>query len=55
MEVIPRIRAAIELRGRTVGPPRHPMLPVSSAVRNEIRAALVRAGLVPQDSESVGR
>jgi 4-hydroxy-tetrahydrodipicolinate synthase len=39
-----RMKAAIELRGRRVGPARHPLLPVSAAVRAELEAALDQAG-----------
>jgi 4-hydroxy-tetrahydrodipicolinate synthase len=41
-----RTRAAIELRGRRVGPPRHPILPVTPAVRAEIAAGLEEAGVL---------
>jgi len=47
MEVIPRLRAAIEERGREVGPPRPPLLPVTGAARAEVKAALRAAGLIP--------
>lgn len=42
-----RTKAAIELRGRKVGAPRHPLLPVTDAVRREIAAALDLAGVLP--------
>lgn len=42
-----RTKAAIELRGRKVGNPRHPLLPVTDAVRSEIAAALNLAGVLP--------
>jgi 4-hydroxy-tetrahydrodipicolinate synthase len=42
-----RTKAAIELRGRKVGPARRPLLAVSDEVRREINAALEQAG-VPQ-------
>ena len=41
-----RTKAAIELRGRQVGPPRHPILPATQAVRAEIAAALEEAGVL---------
>ena len=41
-----RTKAAIELRGRPVGPPRHPFLPVAPAVRASIAAALAEAGVL---------
>ncbi len=41
-----RVKAAIEMRGRKVGPARHPMQPVSSAVREEIERALDQAGVL---------
>jgi 4-hydroxy-tetrahydrodipicolinate synthase len=44
-DVLPAIKAAIELRGRRVGSPRHPALPSSPAVRAELAAALTQAGL----------
>lgn len=44
-DVLPAIKTAIELRGRRLGPPRHPALPSSPAVRAELAAALERAGL----------
>ena len=40
-----RIKAAIELQGRKVGPARHPMLPVTSEVRAELERALGQAGI----------
>jgi 4-hydroxy-tetrahydrodipicolinate synthase len=42
-----RTKAAIELRGRRVGPARHPLLPVSEPVRRDIAAALDLAGVLP--------
>lgn len=42
-----RTKAAITLRGRPVGPARHPLLPVSDAVRADIAAALDLAGVLP--------
>ena len=42
-----RTKAAIELRGRIVGPARHPLLPVSVEVRAELEAALDQAGALP--------
>lgn len=42
-----RTKAAIELRGRRVGPARHPLLPVSETVRRDIAAALDLAGVLP--------
>jgi 4-hydroxy-tetrahydrodipicolinate synthase len=41
-----RAKAAIELRGRRVGSPRHPLLPVSAPVRAEIDSALDHAGVL---------
>lgn len=41
-----RTKAAIELRGRMVGPARHPLMPVSDAVRRDIAAALDLAGVL---------
>lgn len=41
-----RTKAALELQGRRVGPARHPMLPVSEAVRGAIAAALEEAGVL---------
>jgi 4-hydroxy-tetrahydrodipicolinate synthase len=41
-----RTKAAIALRGRMVGVPRHPLLPVTEAVRDEIAAALDLAGVL---------
>jgi 4-hydroxy-tetrahydrodipicolinate synthase len=41
-----RTKAAIELRGRKIGPARRPLLPVSDAVRREINAALEQAGVL---------
>lgn len=41
-----RTKAAIELRGRPVGPARHPLQPVSPAVRDEIARALGEAGVL---------
>ncbi len=45
-DMISRVKAAIELRGRRVGKPRHPSQPVSAAVRAEIDGALGRAGVL---------
>lgn len=42
-----RTKAAIALRGRKIGNPRHPLLPVTDAVRSEIAAALDLAGVLP--------
>jgi 4-hydroxy-tetrahydrodipicolinate synthase len=42
-----RVKAAIELRGRRVGPARSPLLPVSAAVRRELADALDQAGILP--------
>jgi 4-hydroxy-tetrahydrodipicolinate synthase len=42
-----RVKAAVELRGRRVGPPRKPLLPVSDQVRAEIGSALEAAGVLP--------
>ena len=42
-----RVKAAIEMRGREVGPARHPMLPISAAVRAEVAEALDQAGVLP--------
>jgi 4-hydroxy-tetrahydrodipicolinate synthase len=42
-----RTKAAIALRGRTVGNPRQPILPVTDAVRREIADALDQAGVLP--------
>ena len=41
-----RTKAAVGLRGRRVGPPRGPLLPVSEAVRGEIASALQAAGVL---------
>jgi 4-hydroxy-tetrahydrodipicolinate synthase len=41
-----RAKTALGLRGRPVGPARHPLLPVTSAVRQEIAAALEQAGVL---------
>ncbi len=41
-----RVKAAIELRGRRVGKPRHPFLPVTASVRAEIDTALGHAGVL---------
>ena len=41
-----RTKAAIELRGRKVGPARHPLLPVSPQVRAELAVALEEAGVL---------
>ena len=41
-----RSKAAIELRGRKVGPARHPLLPVSPLVRADLAAALEEAGVL---------
>lgn len=38
-----RLKCAIELQGRQVGPPRRPLLPVSEEVRQEIRRVLEEA------------
>jgi 4-hydroxy-tetrahydrodipicolinate synthase len=40
-----RVKAAIELQGRRVGPARHPLLPITAEVREQIRAALARAAV----------
>jgi 4-hydroxy-tetrahydrodipicolinate synthase len=40
-----RTKAAIELRGRPVGPPRRPLLPVGAAVRDRLAGALREAGV----------
>ena len=42
-----RVKAAIELRGRRVGPARSPLLPVSAAVRRDLADALDQAGVLP--------
>ena len=42
-----RTKAAIELRGRRVGPSRHPILPASPEVRRELDLALDQAGVLP--------
>ena len=42
-----RVKAAIELRGRRVGPARCPLLPVSAATRRELAAAPDQAGILP--------
>jgi 4-hydroxy-tetrahydrodipicolinate synthase len=47
LEVIPRLRAAIEERGREVGPPRPPLPSVTGPARAEVVAALREAGLLP--------
>lgn len=47
MEVIPRLRAAIEARGRSVGPPRPPVPPTSPGACTEVKGALLAAGLLP--------
>ncbi len=44
-DVLPAIKAAIELRGLRMGPPRHPSLPPPPAVRAALADALERAGL----------
>lgn len=41
-----RTKAAIALRGREVGPARHPLQPVTAAVRAELAAALRQAGVL---------
>lgn len=41
-----RVKAAIELQGRKVGPARGPLLPVGPAVRKEIASALADAGVM---------
>ena len=41
-----RIKAAIELQGRRVGPARHPLLPVPSEVREQLRTTLIRSGVI---------
>ena len=41
-----RIKAAIALRGRNVGPARKPLLPVSDEARREIHTALEQAGVL---------
>jgi 4-hydroxy-tetrahydrodipicolinate synthase len=41
-----RTKAAVELRGRTVGPARGPLLPVGDQVRDQIAAALREAGVL---------
>ncbi len=38
-----RVKAALALRGRPVGPPRHPLLPATPAVVEQIRRALATA------------
>jgi 4-hydroxy-tetrahydrodipicolinate synthase len=38
-----RVKAALALRGRPVGPPRHPLLPSTPAVVQQIRRALLAA------------
>jgi 4-hydroxy-tetrahydrodipicolinate synthase len=40
-----RVKTALALQGRPAGIPRHPILPVSDEVRDEIAAALGRAGV----------
>ena len=40
-----RVKAAIELQGRRVGPARHPLLPIKAEVREQIRTALARAAV----------
>ncbi len=45
-DMITRVKAAIELRGRRVGSARHPFLPISSTVRAEIDTALRSALMV---------
>jgi 4-hydroxy-tetrahydrodipicolinate synthase len=42
-----RVKAALALRGRPVGPPRHPLLPPTPAVVEEIERALATAGVTP--------
>jgi 4-hydroxy-tetrahydrodipicolinate synthase len=44
-DVLPAIKAAIELRGLRVGPPRHPALSAAPAVRAALADALERASL----------
>jgi 4-hydroxy-tetrahydrodipicolinate synthase len=46
-----RTKAAIELRGRRVGPPRSPLLPVSDQARAAIRDALQQAGVLQPTGE----
>ena len=41
-----RVKAAIELRGRSVGVARRPLLPVSDDVRRQIAEALQQAGVL---------
>lgn len=41
-----RVKAAIELRGRSVGVARRPLLPVSDGVRRQIAEALQQAGVL---------
>ncbi|MDQ3811832.1 MAG: dihydrodipicolinate synthase family protein [Chloroflexota bacterium] len=41
-----RTKAAVTLRGRTVGPPRSPLLPVTDQGRDEIASALREAGVL---------
>jgi 4-hydroxy-tetrahydrodipicolinate synthase len=41
-----RTKAAIDLRGRRVGPPRRPLLPVNAAVRDQLASALAEAGVL---------
>ncbi len=41
-----RIKAALEMQGRPVGPARSPLQPISAAVREEIRMTLVGAGVI---------
>lgn len=41
-----RIKAALDLQGRAVGPARGPLLPVSPAVREQIRATLIESGVI---------
>ena len=40
-----RTKAAIDLRGRRVGAPRRPLLPVGAAVRDQLASALGEAGV----------
>lgn len=41
-----RIKAALDMQGRPVGPARSPLQPISSAVRDDIRSALVEAEII---------
>ena len=40
-----RVKAALALQGRRVGPARHPLRPITAEVREQIRAALARAAV----------